>query len=97
MTLWFLVGLAGEISSEVKRSMQDVGQGFTKHLANLSIVISNEGISQVIEVVEGNPSKFRNWIKSIEKYLQVADVEANQTKKLVYQRRMLLVIIYNIK
>ena len=26
----FLVGLAGEISNEVKRSLQDVGGGFTK-------------------------------------------------------------------
>ena len=40
-----LVGLLGDISNELMRSIQDVGQGFTKNLANLSTVFSSEGVS----------------------------------------------------
>ena len=43
----FLVGLAGEISNDLKRSMQYVGQGFSKHLANLLTVISGQGMLEV--------------------------------------------------
>ena len=72
-----MVELAGEISNELKRSMQDVGQGFTKHLANLLTVISTQGLSQVIGVFEGNSSTFRDWIKSTEKYALLASGDTN--------------------
>ena len=62
-----LVGLVGDISNELKRSMQDVGQYFTKHLANLSTIMSTQGVSQVVGIFEGDLPKFRDWIKSTEK------------------------------
>ena len=36
-------------------------------------------------VFEGNPSKFRDWIKSIEKHVLLADGDANQSKELAYE------------
>ena len=69
---WFLVGLAGQISNQLKRCMPDVGLGFTRHLGNLSTVMSTQGVSQVVGVLEGDSSKFRDWIKSIEKYVLLA-------------------------
>ena len=50
-----LVGLAGKIFNELKRSMQDVGQGFTKHLANLSTHQYSRGMTG-----SSHPFKFRN-------------------------------------
>ena len=43
------------------------GSRFFKILANLLIVISTQGVSQVVGNFEGNPSKFRDWMKSTEK------------------------------
>ena len=91
----FWVRLAGEISSEIKRSMQDVGQGFTKYLANLSTVMSIEGVSQVVGVFEGDPSKFRGWITSIEKYVLHVGTQIILKSWLMKQVGMLLVIIYS--
>ena len=56
----FVMGLASDISKEIKRSMQDVGQGFTKHLPNLSTVITIQVVSQVVGVFAGDSSKFRD-------------------------------------
>ena len=58
---------------------------FTKHLANLSMVISTRGVLQVVEDFECDPSKFRDYIKSTEKYVLLAGRVANQTIRLVYQ------------
>ena len=40
----FLVGLAGEITNNVTKGLQNVGQRFTNHLADLLTVISAQGI-----------------------------------------------------
>ena len=65
--------------------MQEVSQDFTKHLANLSTFISTQGVSQVVRGFESDPSKFRDWIKSIKKYVLLAGRNDNQTKKLAHQ------------
>ena len=43
---------------------------FSKHLAvqmsNVSSELNAHGISQIVEVFDGNPRNFRDWIKQIE-------------------------------
>ena len=74
MTEWkelgrFFVGLAGEITNNVTRQFQNEGQSFTNKLAGLLTVTSAQGVSQVVGSFDGEPFKFRHWIKSTEKYL----------------------------
>ena len=51
----------------------------------MSTVISAQAVSQIIGVFEGHPTKFRDWIKSIEKYILLAGGDDDQTKRLTYQ------------
>ena len=71
----FIVRLAGEITNNVTRGLQNVGQSFTNQLAGLSTVISAQGVSQVVGSFDGEPTKYRDWIKSIEKYVLLAGWE----------------------
>ena len=81
----FLVSLAGEVSNQVKTGIKDASQGFSDQLTKLSTVMSTQGVSQVVGVFEGEPDKFRDWIKSIEKYILLAGGDENQSKRLAYQ------------
>ena len=81
----FLVGLANEISVNVTAGFQEVEKSVSTQLANLSTVISAQGVSQIVGTFEGEPSNFRDWIKSIEKYILLAGGTDIQTKRLAYQ------------
>ena len=80
-----LVGLATEITNNVTGGLQEVGQNFSSQLSKLSTVISAQGVSQIVCVFQGGPTKFRDWIKSIEKCILLAGGDDNQTKRLAYQ------------
>ena len=80
-----LVGLTAEITNNIKRGLQNVGPSFINQLAGLSTVISAQGVSQVVGSFDGEPTKFRDWIKSIEKYVLLAGGDDNQLKRLAYQ------------
>ena len=64
----FWWGLATEITNNVTGGLQEVGQNFSSQLSKLSTVISVQGVSQIVVVFEGDPTKFRDGIKSIEVY-----------------------------
>ena len=82
----FLVGLANEISVNVNAGFSmRLGKAFSTQLANLSIVISAHGVSQIVGAFEREPSNFRDWIKAIEKYTLLAGGDDIQTKRLAYQ------------
>ena len=53
----FLVGLAGEISSNFSQGIQNASQGFSAQLTNLSTAISAQGVSQVVGLFDGDSSK----------------------------------------
>ena len=78
----FLVGLASEITNNVTRGLQNVGQSFSNQFAGLSTVMSAQEVSQVVGSFDGEHTQYRYWIKSNEKYVLLS----NQSKRLVYQR-----------
>ena len=80
-----LVGLATEITNNITGGLQEVGQNFSSQLSQLSTVIGAQGVSQIVGVFEGDPTKFRDWIKSIEKNILLAGGYDDQTKRLAYQ------------
>ena len=49
-----------------------MGQNFSSQLSKLSTAISAWGVSQIIGVFEGDATKLRDWVKSIEKYILLA-------------------------
>ena len=54
----FLVGLAGEISSNFSQGIQIASQGFSAQLTNLSTAIGAQGVSQVVGLFDGDSSKY---------------------------------------
>ena len=80
----FLVGLATESTQNVTGGLQEVGQTFSSQLSKLSTVLSAQGVSQIVGVFEGDPTKFRDGMKSIEKYIRLASGDDDQTKWLAY-------------
>ena len=81
----FLMGSANEISVNVTEGFHEVGKSFSTQLANLPTVINAQGVSQIVGTFEGEPSNFRDWIKSIEKYILLAGGHDIQTKRLAYK------------
>ena len=59
----FLVGLADEITNNIIRRLQNVGPSFTNQVAGLLTVTRSQGVSQVVGSFDGEPTKFRDWIK----------------------------------
>ena len=88
------MGLAGEITNNVTRGLQNVGQSFTNWLAGLSTVIRAQRISQVVGSFDGGPTKYRDWIKSIQKYVLLAGGDDNQLKSLSYETSRVAVSDY---
>ena len=80
----FLVDLAGGVSNEIKKGMEDVGKDFSTQLAILSTIISAQGVSQIVGVFDWDPTKFRDWIKSIEKYVLLSSGDDTLTKWLTF-------------
>ena len=78
------MGLATEITNNVTGGLQEVGQNFCSQLSKLSTVISAQGVSQIVGVFEGLPTKLMDWIKSIEKHILLAGGDGDQTKRLAY-------------
>ena len=77
--------LATEITNNATGGLQEVGQNISSPLSKLPTVISAQGVSQIVGVFDGDPTKFRNLIKSIEMYILLAGGDDDQTKRLVYQ------------
>ena len=72
--------LAGEITKNVTRGLQNVGLSFKNQLTGLMTVISAQGVSQVVGSFDGEPTNYMGWIKSIEKYVVLASGDDNQSK-----------------
>ena len=79
------MGLATEINNNVTGGLQEVGKNFSCVLSKLSTVISAQGVSHIVGVFERDTTKFRDGIKSVEKYILLAGGVDDQTKRLAYQ------------
>ena len=79
------MGLTGEITNNITRGLQNEGQHFTNQLAGLSNAISAQGVSKVVGSFDGEPTKYRDWIKSTEKYVFLVGRDDSQSKRFVYQ------------
>ena len=57
----------------------------TQELTNVSQALTAQGISNIVLRFDGNPKKYREWIKSIEKYAVLVNVPEARKKLIAYQ------------
>ena len=57
----------------------------SEQLQNVSNVLSHQAIAQTIPCYDGNPKEFNAWIKAIEKYRILNELEANKLIIVAYQ------------
>ena len=69
-------------------TQNDMSQAFstlTGRLNHVSTILASQGASNVITAFDGQPSKFREWIRNIEKYQKMTYVENDDCRLLAYQ------------
>lgn len=67
---------------------QDVAQAFQNlaaEMGNVSTALGAQGVNQIVLPFEGEPKKFKEWVKSIEKYAALTNLDDGRTKRVAYQ------------
>ncbi|CAC5378378.1 unnamed protein product [Mytilus coruscus] len=67
---------------------QDLGLAFNNlafQLQGLSNKLGAQGVNQIIPKFSGDATKFRTWIKHIEKYIVLAGLGRNEAKMVAYR------------
>lgn len=54
-------------------------------IGTLSNAIGAQGVAQVVSPYDGDPSTFKEWVKSIDKYAVLANIPAPRVKLIAYQ------------
>ena len=63
-----------------------VFQNLAVEMSNVSMVLGAQGINQIITPYEGDPKKFKEWVKSIEKYAVLVNLGNDDSiKRVAYQ------------
>ena len=66
----------------------DVGQVFQNlavEMGNVSTALGAQGVNQIIGPFEGEAKKFKEWVKSIEKYAALMELDDHRVKRVAYQ------------
>lgn len=58
-------------------------QNIQLELANVSQALTTQGVSSSVLKFDGTPRNYREWVKSIEKYVILADIIDDRRKKLI--------------
>ena len=66
--------------------MAQVFQNLAVEMSYVSTALGAQGINQIITPYEGDPKKFKEWVKSIEKYAVLANLGNDDSiKRVAYQ------------
>ncbi|MCG7874780.1 MAG: hypothetical protein N0C90_00440 [Candidatus Thiodiazotropha endolucinida] len=63
----------------------EASQSLANQMVNLTSAIGAHGISQHVETFEGDSSKFKDWMKSIDKYALLTGLTDDRKKFVAYQ------------
>ena len=66
-------------------------QNVAIQIQRLSNIYRVLGVNETVQKFTGEPSKFENWIKSIEKYAFLTKLKSDEIKLVAYQSSDLLV------
>ncbi len=68
---------------------QDIGVVFENlaiQMADLTTAVGTQGIAQMVPSFDGTPSKYKNWIRAIEKYCFLMNLTGDhRVKKIAFQ------------
>lgn len=62
-----------------------VFQNLAVEMGNVSTALGAQGVNQIVLPFEGEPKKFKEWVKSIEKYAALTNLDDNKVKRVAYQ------------
>ena len=62
-----------------------VFQNLAQEMGKVSTALGAQGISQIIAPFEGDAKKFKDWVKSIEKYALLTDLDDDGVKRVAFQ------------
>ena len=62
-----------------------VFQNLAMEMGKVSTALGAQGITQIITPFEGDAKKFKDWVKSIEKYALLTDLDGDSVKRVAYQ------------
>lgn len=60
-------------------------QNLAVEMSNVSTALGAQGINQLVTPYEGDPKKFKEWVKSIEKYAVLSNLGNDRIKRVAYQ------------
>lgn len=66
----------------------NVFDNLATQMAGLSTVIGAQGVAQIITPFDGDPKKFKTWIKAIEKYAILTNLAEDRIKTIAFQSSM---------
>ena len=69
-------------------------QNLNEQIKDVKTAISTQTISQVVQSFDGNSKEFKNWIKNVEKYGTLTNLDENKLKFVAYQSSKGLVSDY---
>ena len=69
-------------------------QNLNEQIKDVKTAISTQTISQVVQSFDGNSKEFKNWIKNVEKYGTLTNLDENKIKFVAYQSSKGLVSDY---
>lgn len=62
-----------------------VFQNLAVEMGNVSTALGAQGVNQIVLPFEGEPKKFKEWVKSIEKYAVLTNLDDNKVKRVAHQ------------
>lgn len=71
--------------AEADANIAHVFQNLALEMGKVSTALGAQGISQIIAPFEGDAKKFKDWVKSIEKYALLTDLDDDNVKRVAYQ------------
>lgn len=66
-----------------------LGQNFetiSSQLTGLTSAVYTQSVSQIVNTFEGDPKQFKEWVKSIEKYAKLTNLNDKDVPKVAYQK-----------
>ena len=65
--------------------VREIFDGLRQELENVSQALPTQGVNQAIPNFDGTPSKFKQWVKAIDKYAILAALSNDKEKLVAYQ------------
>lgn len=69
-------------------SVDKLGRNFDQinnQLNGLATAVYTQSVTQIVPMFEGDPKKYKEWLKAVEKYAKLTNISNNDVPKIAYQ------------